>query len=108
MTDIFNELTREDDLIDPKLHINNLKSIEPLVGWRLRLQQFYGHFLKCIYFALRNWKLVTIQLLLPALMTATGAIIITVAARPQGEIDLDLSIRYRVPLLKGSIIRCSI
>ena len=59
------------------------------------MQQFHGHFLKCIYFSLRNWKLVTIQLLLPALMTATGAIIITVAARPQGEIDLDLSIRYR-------------
>ena len=108
MTDIFNELTREDDLIDPKLHIDNLKSIEPLIGWRLRMQQFHGHFLKCIYFALRNWKLVTIQLLLPALMTATGAIIITVAARPQGEIDLDLSIRYRVPLLKRTIFDISI
>ena len=44
------------------------------LGWSLRFQQFSGAFIKCALHALYNWKIIALQLLLPAVMTIFAAV----------------------------------
>ena len=50
------------------------KSVKLLEGRQLFMQQFRGAFIKCFLHAIRNWKIILLQLLLPTIMTVLAVL----------------------------------
>ena len=66
-TQIFNKITKEEEGSEVEIPENighMVKVSDRLDGWPLLWQQFRGHFFKCFFYSLRNWKLIATQLLL--------------------------------------------
>ena len=69
------------------------KPIDLLQGFDLIKSQFSGALLKCRLHALRNWKIILMQLLLPTLMTIISIVQILTIPKIGHQPSLDLSIR---------------
>ena len=97
-TEIFNRITRDDnsngsDIPQDLTQLVEISGIERLGGLRLYFQQFRGHFIRNILYSMRNWKLITIQLLLPSLLTIIGVVIVITGPQWQDQAELDLSFK---------------
>jgi hypothetical protein len=81
MDEIFMKATNDEDDnktenadIQEDLIMKLSNRIVLLNGFKLRKTQFLGAFIKNYLHAARNWKIILMQLLLPALMTILAAI----------------------------------
>ena len=81
--------TENDEEILQKL----AESVKLLEGFALMKQQFKGAFIKCLLHAVRNWKIILMQLVLPAIMTSLAVIQILsipeIGAQPELSLSLE-------------------
>ena len=92
--------SENDSKIDEKFESDLKKElstpIDLLEGFDLIKSQFLGAFLKCRLHALRNWKIILMQLLLPTMMTVISIVQILTIPKIGHQPSLDLSLKpYR-------------
>ena len=96
MGDIFQKTVR-DIQQNTKSSENSLLELaqhrELLNGFALLQQQFYGSFIKSTIHASRNWKVISMQLILPALMTIVAAVQLYAVPKIGVQYILDLSLK---------------
>ena len=63
-----------DEASDEEILQELAKSVQLLEGRQLFMQQFRGAFIKCFLHAIRNWKIILLQLLLPTIMTVFAVV----------------------------------
>ena len=81
--------TSKDDAIIAEIS----KKVTLLLGFNLFLQQFRGAFIKCSLHAVRNWKIILLQLLTPAIMTTLAVIQILTIPEIGAQPELSLSLK---------------
>ena len=85
--------------IQEELLLKLANRITLLSGYALLNQQFRGAFVKCAIHALRNWKVIALQLGLPAIMTILAAVEILAIPVIGFQDSLDLSLEtYKTPM----------
>ena len=89
--------SESDSKIDEKFESDLKKElstpIDLLKGFDLIKSQFLGAFLKCRLHALRNWKIILMQLLLPTMMTVISIVQILTIPKIGHQPSLDLSLK---------------
>ena len=80
--------TSKDDAIIAEIS----KKVTLLLGFKLFMQQFRGAFIKCYLHAIRNWKIILLQLLTPAIMTTLAVIQILTIPEIGAQPELSLSL----------------
>ena len=82
-----------DEASDDEILKELAKSVQLLQGNQLFLQQFRGAFIKCFLHAIRNWKIILLQLLLPTIMTVLAVVQILSIPEIGAQPELDLSLK---------------